>query len=229
MESNLTKIIQSISEINSSVNYIDSVMDKIKLIKHLPLDLQRQINTLKKQLEACDETDFQKIDISDSLKKLELELEQVKEITLTFDSMIELLYDFINNYNFRPEKLRKFSAKEIEYLYHLNLLTTKCGITKCIRELKKCLEVIPVVELLEIINSQLQLTGYNRFILKDGIIKSMYCIDLKKTIFTALKKEGSFNDVITLINKYSTNTGRKYSPLDLLKAFIAKYNVRMLT
>ena len=75
--------------------------------------------------------------------------------------------------------------------------------------------------LIEFINSQLQLTGLNRFYLKDDIVMSYYCLDWKKLISDMSSKTQR-----KVVIKYRGKSSEPISPLEMLKAIISFFNKR---
>ena len=226
------KIKENISRLQESIGYIGSVMDEIRNISNNKLQIIRELNKLKK---AINETKLaSSVDenllsmLIENEKEISNQLNTLSEIELNFEHAIDDMYDFVQQYNFRPEKLKKHSDREIVYLYYLHLLFKKYGFTRSIIHLHDFILTVENSEFVEIINSQFSLTGFNKFYLKNNTIRSIYCDDLKTTLLNHLYKS-NFKFLQVLFQKHFGDGKGQITLLDLLYVIVLHVNKRTIS
>jgi len=227
MDFDLNKFKEAISTIITSIEYIEGVTDDFKKITHSVHPLQREI----KELENLIRTNYGLHDeniikqLIEKKEELSLKLSTINDTDLMYNQVIEYMYDFVQQYNFRPGKLKKYTDKEIVFLYDLYLFEKKTTFTQCMRNLNQYIQNSANCHLIELINSQLQLTGFNRFYLKDDIVMSYYCNDLKNLI-KDMSSKSQFHLLETVVHKHRGEARGLISPSEILKAIISYFNRR---
>ena len=222
MEFDIIKFKEAISNLITSIEYIQGVTDDFKKTTHTIHPLQREIN--EQQIFI----DSQKGKYSDNIiaklveKKevLNQKLQLIYEVELMFNQSIDDMYDFVQKYNFRPDKLKKYSDSEIVSLYNIYQISKKTNLSNCRKELYEYTLSISQFDLIELINTQFQLTGLKRFYLKDNLMTSYYCNDLKISLDYILDKN-RFYLVKEIVNRYGNCIDRLMSPLEMLQAIIS--------
>lgn len=228
MELDYNKINETISNLKASIEYIDSVTDDLRKTTHTIHPLLREIKELESHIDSNKGIYSENI-IDQLIKKKALcnKLSVINEVDLLFNQVIDDMYDFVQSYNFRPDKIKKYSDKEIELLYDFYYLERKTGFNKCIKILNEYFLNVSDCHLIELLNSQLQLTGLSRFYLKDDIVMSFYCSDLKELVKNLMIKS-QFHKLKIVVNNQRGISDGLLSPFEMLKAIIYYFNRKIV-
>ena len=225
MELDYNKIKETISNLKTSMEYIEGITDEMEKKIHTTLPLQRELieleNIINKSKDEYSENIIAQLKNKKEAVKLKISL--IYEFELLFNQALDEVYDFVQKHNFRPDKLKKHSDKEIVLMYNMYLIESKQNYNKCMKNLNEYVQNAPVSNLIELVNSQFQLTGHNRFYLKENIVMSLYCRNLKKTIQNVLNKN-NFNLLRIIMHKYHSEDERQISPIEMLKAIVLYFN-----
>ncbi len=139
MELDYNKIKETISNLKTSMEYIEGITDEMEKKIHTTLPLQRELieleNIINKSKDEYSENIIAQLKNKKEAVKLKISL--IYDVELLFNQAVDDMYDFVQQYNFRPDKLRKYSDKEIVLLYDLYLIDGKMNFNKCMRNLNK--------------------------------------------------------------------------------------------
>lgn len=232
MATNIFNIEKTINQLTSNIEYLNEHISTVDELSHTTLPLQRKIKELNQKIKIQRNQSPQNKSVISQLceeeQRLNLDLQLISKVELDFSSLLELMAAFLKTHNVRKDLFtKKYSDKELLVLRNFHELSMSNSLSKIRSFLEKYITEISDSDLINLLNSKLNLLGYKRFYYEDGKINSKYCKDLKAILLNILDKR-KIKELIGLIKKQHQIEQGQLKAIEVLKTIIKYYNKRQI-
>jgi hypothetical protein len=231
MKFDTTTIEQALDNMITNLELLDTHMEEIKKSKHKILAIQRQIKDINDQISIERNKHPQNktyiTTLCDKDYLLQLELKATSRLETKLSETMEAIYMFLNNHYQNTTLIQKLTDGDIKMVNDIYQLNSAQSLSKSRPILLDYVTMVSDADLIELVNTKFELTGYKRFYLENESISSIYCNDLKAILLDALSID-NFSGLVTIIRDTVGNKHILLKPIQILQSIITYHNKRKI-